>query len=153
IGGDAVTPLVWQGLLSGTAAGSLFLYGNNTFSGGLDLNTSAALNFNNSGSFGTGPIRWGFTGSTATAFAVEAPVARAPSRIGNAMQTKSASTLTMASFAQPVTWSGAWSLATGTSTVAVQSGVNTTISGIIGGADNTSVLAKSAAGKLILSSA
>ena len=71
IGGDSGTPLVWQGQLSGTA-GSLFLYGNNTFSGGVDLDTSAALNFNNANSFGTGPIRWRFD-TAGTQFALSAP--------------------------------------------------------------------------------
>jgi autotransporter-associated beta strand protein len=137
-------------VLNGTA-GSLYLYGNNTFIGGLDLNTTAALNFNNANSFGAGPIRWGFNAGSGTAFAVAAPAAAAPITIANPMQTKSASTLTMASFAKPVTWSGAWSLAAGTSTLAVQTGVDTTISGIISGADGTSALAKSAAGKLTLS--
>lgn len=151
IGGDASTPLVWQGLLSGTAAGILSLYGSNTFSGGLDLNTGGSLNFNNANSFGTGPIRWGFTGGTATSFVVAAPAAAAPITIPNPMQTKSASSLTMVSFAQPVTWSGPWSLATGTSTVAVQSGVDTTISGIISGTDSTSALVKATGGKLTIS--
>jgi autotransporter-associated beta strand protein len=44
-------------------------------------------------------------------------------------------------------------LATGVSTLAVQSGVNTTISGTISGTDSTSALVKSSAGKLILSGA
>ena len=40
----------------GTGSGSLFLYGNNTFQGGIVLATSGGLNFNTSNSFGTGPI-------------------------------------------------------------------------------------------------
>jgi autotransporter-associated beta strand protein len=152
IGGDAVTPLVWQGQLSGTA-GSLFLYGNNTFSGGVDLNTSAGLNFNNNNSFGTGPIRWGFTGGTATSFTVSAPAASSAITIANAMATKSADTLVMADFAKPVTWSGAWTLATGTSTLDVRSNASTTISGIISGTNGTSALTKISPGTLTLSGA
>jgi autotransporter-associated beta strand protein len=150
LGGDVVTPVVWQGALSGTA-GTLSLYGNNTFSGGVNLNTTARLNFNGANSFGTGPIRWGFTGGTATSFALAAPAAGSPITIANTMFTKSASTLTMVDFAQPVTWNGAWTLATGNSTLDIQSGVDTTISGIISGANGTSALTKLSPGKLTLS--
>ncbi|HVT29621.1 MAG TPA: autotransporter-associated beta strand repeat-containing protein [Lacipirellulaceae bacterium] len=152
IGGDATTPLVWQGRLSGSS-GSLYLYGNNTFSGGVDLNTNAGLNFNNPNSFGTGPIRWGYNASGGTQFAIAAPDATVPISIGNAMQTKSNSTLIMSDFAEPVTWGGAWVLDTGTSTLDVRDNVDTTISGIISGTDGSSALAKISPGKLILSNA
>jgi autotransporter-associated beta strand protein len=143
---------VWQGSGSVTGtAGILSLYGNNTFSGGLALNTNQRLNFNNDHSFGTNTITWGYSGGTA--FAVAAPDATAPINIGNAMVTKSASSLTMSSFAQPVTWSGPWTLATGTSTLDVASGVNTTISSVISGTNGTSALAKTSPGTLILSGA
>ena len=49
------------------------------------------------------------------------------------MVTKSANTLIMSDFAKPVTWSGAWTLASGNSTLDIRSNVNTTISGIISG--------------------
>jgi autotransporter-associated beta strand protein len=150
IGGDSITPLVWQGPLSGVA-GSLALYGNNTFSGGVNLNTGANLNFNNSNSFGSGPIRWGFTGGTATTFTLASPVATSALTITNAMVTKASNTLTMTEFAQPVAWSGAWTLASGTSTLDIRSNANTTISGIMSGTGGA--LAKISTGTLTLSAA
>ena len=150
IGGDSITPLVWQGQLSGTA-GSLYLYGNNTFSGGVDLNTTAGLNFNNNNSFGAGPIRWGFTGGTATIFLLSAPAAPSAINIANAMTTKAADTLIMADFAKPVTFSGGWTLASGTSTLDVRSNASPTISGVISGSGGA--LTKISAGTLILSGA
>jgi autotransporter-associated beta strand protein len=148
IAGDAITPVVWQGQLSG-AAGSLYLYGNNTFAGGVDLDTSAALNFNNANSFGTGPIRWGFDSGSAQ-YAVSAPALISPISISNQMITRSASTLIMADFARPVIWSGAWTLATGNSTLDVRSNADMTISGIISGTNNTSALIKISPGKLTI---
>jgi len=149
IAGDSLTAVVWQGQLSGTA-GSLFLYGNNTFAGGVSLDTPAGLNFNNANSFGTGPIRWGFD-SGSTQYTVSAPAAASPLSINNAMITRSASALIMSDFAKPITWAGAWTLATGNSTLDVRSGVDTTISGIISGTNSTSALTKISPGKLILS--
>jgi autotransporter-associated beta strand protein len=151
IGGDAITPVVWQGQLSGTA-GSLFLFGSNTFEGGVDLDTPAALNFNNANFFGTGPIRWGYD-SGSSQYAVAAPALSAPISINNQMITRSASSLIMADFATPVTWGGAWTLATGNSTLDVRSDVDTTVSGIIGGTNGTSALTKISPGKLTLSAA
>jgi len=100
--------LVWQGSSGTGAGGSLYLLGNNTYTGGTLLNDNAGLNFNNDHSFGTGVITWGVAQQV-----LAAPTATAPINIGNAMTTRSASTLIMASFAQPVTFSGAWTLATG----------------------------------------
>jgi autotransporter-associated beta strand protein len=151
IAGDGVTPVVWQGQLSG-AAGSLFLYGNNSFAGGVDLDTPAALNFNNANSFGTGPIRWGYDSGSAQ-YAVAAPALNSPISINNQMVTRSASTLIMSDFARSVTWSGGWTLAAGNSTLDVRAGVDTTISGFIGGTDSTSALTKISSGKLTLSGA
>ncbi len=132
--------IVWQG------TGSLFLLGNNTFSGGVLFNTSAGLNFDNDNSFGTGNITWGVTQQV-----LAAPTASVPIDIGNAMVTRSASTLIMSSFAQPVTFSGGWTLAGGTSTLDVRSGVDATISGNIVGTNATSALTKISAGKITLS--
>lgn len=150
IAGDAVTPLVWQGQLSGTA-GTLSLYGNNTFAGSVNLNTSANLNFNNANSFGTGHIKWGFTGGTATKFTLSAPALSSALTITNPMDTKAADTLVMTEFAQPVTWSGAWTLASGTSTLDIRSNANTTISGVMSGSGGA--LAKISTGTLTLSAA
>jgi autotransporter-associated beta strand protein len=140
--------LVWQGSSGTGAGGSLYLLGNNTYTGGTLLNDSAGLNFNNDHSFGTGAITWGVAQQV-----LAAPTATVPINVGNAMTTRSASTLIMASFAQPVTFSGAWTLATGISTLDVRSGVDTTVSGDISGTDGTSALIKLSPGKLTLSGA
>jgi autotransporter-associated beta strand protein len=65
--------------------------------------------------------------------------------VANQMVTRSASTLIMATFAQPVDFSGAWTLATGTSTLDVRSTTVATISGVISGTNNTSALTKGGA--------
>ncbi len=52
-GADATSALQWSG-----GGGSAYLYGANTFEGGVILNTANGLNFNNSQSFGTGPITY-----------------------------------------------------------------------------------------------
>jgi fibronectin-binding autotransporter adhesin len=135
-GVDATSAIQWSG-----GGGSLNLYGANTFAGGVSLNSVNGLNFNNNSSFGTGPISW----NVATQV-VAAPDATVPINIGNTMTTRSASTLIMASFAQPVTWSGGWTLATGgNSTLDVRSGVVTTISGVIAGTDTASGFLKGGA--------
>jgi autotransporter-associated beta strand protein len=150
IGGDAVTPLVWQGAISGTA-GTLSLYGNNTFAGGVDLNATANLNFNNANSFGTGPIRWSYSTPNTTVYTLSAPALGSPLTIANPMITKAANTLTMTEFAQPVTWSGAWTLASGTSTLDIRNNANTTISGIMSGSGGA--LTKISTGTLTLTAA
>ncbi len=101
--------IVWQG------TGSLYLLGNNTFSGGVLLNAGSGVNINNDNSFGTGTITWGVASQV-----LAAPTATAPMNIANPMVTRSASTLIMATFAQPVTFSGPWTLNTGTSTLDVR---------------------------------
>ncbi len=52
-GDDATSALQWSG-----GGGSAYLYGANTFQGGIMLNSANGLNFNNSQSFGTGPITY-----------------------------------------------------------------------------------------------
>src|SRR5262249_32422441 len=64
IAGPANTQFVWQ---SSTSGGSLFLNGNNTFAGGVLVNTGQGLNFNNDHSFGTGTITWGVSSITLAA--------------------------------------------------------------------------------------
>ena len=122
--------IVWQG------TGSLYLLGNNTFSGGVLFNAGSGINFNNDNSFGTGTLTWGVASQV-----LAAPTATVPMNIANPMVTRSASTLIMATFAQPVTFSGPWTLNTGTSTLDVRAGTVATISGSIGGTA-TSVLTK-----------
>jgi autotransporter-associated beta strand protein len=125
--------IVWQG------TGSLYLLGNNTFTGGVLFNAGSGINFNNDNSFGTGTLTWGVASQV-----LAAPTATSPMNIANPMVTRSASTLIMATFAQPVTFSGPWTLNTGTSTLDVRAGTVATISGIIGGT-GTSVLTKGGA--------
>ena len=67
------------------------------------------------------------------------------------MDTKAANTLTMTEFAQPVTWSGAWTLASGTSTLDIRNNANTTISGVMSGSGGA--LAKISTGTLTLTGA
>lgn len=137
--------IVWQG------TGSLFLLGNNTFTGGLLFNAGSGVNFNNDNSFGTGALTWGVASQV-----LAAPTATVPMNVGNAMVTRAASTLIMATFAQPVTFSGGWTLATGgTSTLDVRNGTVATISGAISGT-STSALTKggtTGTGTLILAGA
>lgn len=138
-GVDATSAIQWSG-----TSGSLYLYGVNTFQGGVSLNTVAGLNFNNNSSFGTGPISW----NVATQV-LAAPDAAAAINIGNAMSTRAASTLVLASFnGQTVKWSGNWTLAAaGTSALDLRSSAaNTEISGNISGADSASALTLTNAG-------
>jgi hypothetical protein len=60
-GVDGTSQLVWQG-----GGGSLYLYGANTFAGGVQLNAPNGLNFNNSASFGpaAAPITFGSQAAT-----------------------------------------------------------------------------------------
>jgi autotransporter-associated beta strand protein len=57
----------------------------------------------------------------------------------------------MTEFAKPVTWSGPWTLASGTSTLDIRNNANTTISGVMSGTGGA--LAKIATGTLTLTGA
>src|SRR3954471_14169498 len=137
-----------SGRLKWNGTGSLFLLGNNNFTGGLLFNGSSGVNFNNDNSFGTGTMSWGVSSQI-----LAAPTAAVPINIGNAMATRSASTMIMSSFAKPVTFSGPWTLASGISTLDVRSTADSTISGIISGTDGSSALTKIQTGKLTLAGA
>ena len=76
-GTDATSALQWSG-----GGGSLFLYGANTFQGGVSLNSSNGLNFNNAQSFGAGPITWS---ATSTLAVLANPDTTAPLTITNSM--------------------------------------------------------------------
>ncbi len=134
-------------------SGSLFLYGNNTYSGGTVLGTGAGLNFNNNNSFGTAAISWGVASQT-----LVDPAGTSPVTIGNTMVTRSASTLTfVTTAAAPVTFSGAWNMASGTATLTLGNTPNPSTKMIISGAmtgsgANLSVGGQSAS-RLILSGA
>jgi autotransporter-associated beta strand protein len=132
--------LAGPGRISWQGTGSLFLLGNNTFTGGLLFSAGSGVNFNNDHSFGTGALTWGVASQV-----LAAPTAIVPMNVGNSMVTRAASTLIMATFAQPVTFSGGWTLATGgTSTLDVRNGTVATISGAISGT-STSALTKGGA--------
>jgi autotransporter-associated beta strand protein len=137
-----------SGRLKWNGTGSLFLLGNNTFTGGLLFNGSSGVNFNNNNSFGTGTMTWGVSSQI-----LAAPGAATPLTVANPMVTRAASTLIMATFAKPVDFSGTWTLASGTSTLDVRSTTDATISGIISGTDGTSALTKIQTGKLTLAGA
>lgn len=147
--------LVWQGNGAG-AGGSLYLLGNNTYTGGTALNTGSGLNFNNDNSFGSGRITWGYTGGTATQFVIANDVATGPVTLANAVTTKAGGTLIyVGPAAAPVTFSGAWTMPSGTSTLSIGNASHTSskmiISGAMGGSGGA--LVKAGVGTLVLSGA
>jgi fibronectin-binding autotransporter adhesin len=88
IGGvDPTSALQWSG-----GGGSAFLYGVNTFQGGVILNSANGLNFNNSASFGTGPITYS---ATATTGVLANPASTAPVTIANATSMRSGTNSTL----------------------------------------------------------
>ena len=91
----------------GTGSGSLFLYGNNTYSGGTILATSGGLNFNNNSSLGTGPVTWGAVNTVVLACPAgpTGPITIANNFVNN--NGAVAGTMITA-FSQPVTFSGTW---------------------------------------------
>lgn len=145
-GVDPTSRLQWSG-----GGGSLYLYGANTFQGGVQLNSVNGLNFNNNASFGTGPISWrGLNGTTGGTSVLATPDATMPIAIANAVETTATTQIFVGLPAAPVTFSGPWTLpASGTTTFQNQpAGTTVTISGAIGGAAN---FAKTGAGTLVLS--
>jgi autotransporter-associated beta strand protein len=142
--------LVWQGSGSGSG-GSLYLLGNNTYSGGTLLNAGSGVNFNNDHSFGTGRITWGVTQQV-----LANDVATAPVTLANPVTTFTGGTLIYVGPAvAPVTFTGAWTLASGASTLSVGNASHTssqmTISGNVGGSGSS--LVKAGTGALILTGA
>jgi autotransporter-associated beta strand protein len=133
-------PITGSGRVENTGNGSLYLYGNNTYSGGTLLGTSAGLNFNNNNSFGTGPITWGVASTVLATPANDGAGntgATGPITITNPVTTISGSQIFVGLVAAPVTFSGNWTLpGSGTTTFQNQalSGTPTvTISGNISG--------------------
>lgn len=142
--------LVWQGSGSG-AGGSLYLLGNNTYSGGTLLNAGSGVNFNNDHSFGTGRITWGVTQMVLADDGATAPVT-----LANPVTTLAAANLIyVGPAAAPTTFTGAWTLVSGTSTLTVgntsHATTQMTISGKIGGSGGA--LIKAGIGTLVLSGA
>ena len=150
--------LVWQGSGSGTgnqSGGSLYLLGNNTYSGGTALNAGSGVNFNNDHSFGTGPITWRYTGGTVTQFVLADDVASGPVTLANAMNTLAGGQLIYVGPAgAPVTFTGAWTLASGSSRLTIgntsHASAKMTINGAIGG---SGALVKDGVGTLVIGGA
>lgn len=142
-------PIAGAGGVENQGSGSLYLYGNNTYTGGTALDTAAGLNFDNNNSFGTGAITW--TAAT-TVLATPAGAATAPITINNPVTTVSGTQIFVGNSAAPVTWKGAWTLpSSGNSTFEnLTAGVTTTIAGAIGGKAS---LVLNGAGTTILSGA
>jgi autotransporter-associated beta strand protein len=115
IGGvDSTSALQWSG-----GGGSAYLYGANTFQGGVSLNSVNGLNFNNPSSFGTGPISFS---TTATAYTIANPDTSAPLTITNSVGTTRSTTSTTFTYAghDAVTFTKPWTLgATATFTMAI----------------------------------
>ena len=123
--------LVWQGSSGSGAGGSLFLLGNNTYTGGTLLNDGAGVNFNNNNSFGTGRITWGVAQQV-----LADDVATAPVTLPNTVTTFAAGQLIyVGPAAAPVTFSGAWTLASGTSTLTIGNTSHATSQMTISGQD------------------
>jgi autotransporter-associated beta strand protein len=148
--------LVWQGSGSGTgnqSGGSLFLLGNNTYTGGTALNAGSGVNFDNDHSFGTGRITLGYTGGTATQYVLANDVATAPVTLANAVTTKAGAQLIyVGPGAAPLTFTGAWTLPSGSSRLTIGNPSHTstkmTINGAIGGSGGA--LVKDGVGTLVL---
>jgi autotransporter-associated beta strand protein len=154
-------PITGPGGLQNQSGGSLYLSGNNTYSGGTSLSTSAGLNFNNGNAFGSGQI----TNAVATTVlatpatdSTTATFANAPITIANSVATcggaVNSSLIFVGVAAAPATFTGPWTLANSAgSTATLQNqpaGTTVTISGPISGAAN---FTKSGAGTLVLSGA
>lgn len=154
-------PITGAGALQNQSSGSLWLSGNNTYSGGTALGTSAGLNFNNGNAFGSGQITNAVTTTVLATPATDsagATFATAPITIANSMATfggaANSSLIYVGIAAAPATFTGPWTLANAAgfaATLQNQPAASTvTISGAIGGAAN---FTKAGAGSLVLSGA
>lgn len=89
-------PITGAGGVEAENGGSLFLCGNNTFSGGFVFGTEGGVNINNNNSFGTGGIYWGETTTGTYQILADTngngfPTAPGPLTITNPMTTATAS--------------------------------------------------------------
>jgi len=114
------------------------------------------VNFNNDNSFGTGRITLGYTGGTATQYVLANDVASAAVTLANPVTTQAGATLIyVGPAAAPVTFTGAWTLPTGTSTLSIGNASHTsskmTITGAMGGSGGART--KAGVGTLVLSGA
>lgn len=150
-----IIPITGVGPLASQGSGSLFLFGTNTYSGGTSLQGTGGVNFDNNGSFGTGPITWGVSGTVLATPANDShgnTGATGPITITNSVVTISGSQIIVGLAGAPLTFSGPWTLpASGTVSLQYQPVSTTmTISGVIGGAAG---FTKTGVGTLVLSGA
>lgn len=153
-------PITGPGALQNQSSGSLWLSGNNTYSGGTSLGTSAGLNFNNGNAFGTGPITNSVSTTVLATPATDssgATFATAPVIVPNNFATYgggSGTLIYVGIAAAPATFTGPWTLANAAGNTATlqnqPAGTTVTISGPISGAAN---FTKAGAGILVLSGA
>src|SRR5262249_22163168 len=136
-------PITGPGGLQSQGAGSLYLSGANTYSGGTSIGTGAGLNFNNGSAFGTGPVTVSVSSSVLATPATDstgAAFATAPITIANSWQTfnGTGTEIFVGLAAAPVTFTGAWTLVgtAGTTTTLDVRTTTWTISGPISGAAN-----------------
>ena len=127
------------------SAGSLYLSGNNTHSGGFSFGASSGVNIANGNVFGTGPVTNAVSSTILAIVATDssgATFATAPMTITNAWQAYGASgtEILVGLVAAPVTFTGPWSLpgAAGTTTTLDTRNTTWTILGPISGAANLS---------------
>jgi autotransporter-associated beta strand protein len=137
-------PITGLGGVQNQSSGSLYLAGNNTYSGGTSIGSSGGLNFNNNSAFGTGTVTNTVSTSvlaTPAADSTGAAFATAPITIANPWQTFGGGNSTeifVGLVAAPVTFTGPWTLtsAAGTTTTLDVRTTTWTISGPISGAAN-----------------
>jgi hypothetical protein len=147
--------IIGPGEIESEGSDSLFLYGNNTYSGGTIIEGSGGININNNNSLGTGPIIWD------TAAVVLADLtATGPLTLANGMSTVAGDEMIVITANTPntaITFSGPWTnaaggvtrLTTGNSTYPASA---MTISGPLYGGPTANIL-KDGPGRLVLNTA
>ncbi len=104
-------PLLWQGVINGTGAGSLYLYGKNTYTVGTVVNSVGGLNFNSADSFGP-PTNTITFGTNTTTYVLANPDTTGPLTIPNPVIMRNANTTVVYTGHDPVTWTS-WTLGAG----------------------------------------
>ncbi len=149
------------GAVQTQGGGSLFLWGTNTFTGGVQLNTTSGLNWNNSSALGIGLITnmktsviWANPPNDGGPGATD--YATTPLTMVNEVWPYGAASSTIiwvGTSLQPIDWTGDWHLTSGAGTTLTLDtrSATMTISGVISGAAN--ILKKTTTGTLVLSGA
>jgi hypothetical protein len=135
--------------LGSSGAGTFYLYGNNSYTGGTFLNTGSTVYFNNNNSFGTGTISWYGVSPTMS------PQGSSAITLPNAMNAGLSGTLTFAGPATaPTTINGPLTIFGGTPTLTVGNVANPntklTLAGSISGGN---LIVNGTTGNLTLSGA